>query len=400
MGTGAKPLYGALKAVPERLGRRLDHCGVLRLPAPILNLEDCSPYIRGWINYYGHFYRTRLRPTLQRIDLQMRRREFIAGFIVGVGATAAWPAIAHAQQPKMPVIAYLSSRSSQSDSSMLVAFRRGLTEAGYVEGRNVAIEYRFADGEYDHVPTLFTELTRQQVAVIVFAGFLFTWVRLVRTSQIPVIFNTGGDLVGAGLVASYNRPGGNVTGINTLVGATVGKHVSLLHELVPNATTIAVLSSLPGSASQGGQLEQAQEAAASLRLQLLVLDAKTESEINAAFASFNQRRPDGLIVFNSPFFLVHAKLIAALAARHGVPAIYPRREFAEAGGLMSYGYDVADGYREMGHYAGRILKGEKPANLPVFQPTRFQFVINLKTAKTLGLTVPPNLLAIADEVIE
>jgi len=249
---------------------------------------------------------------------------------------------------------------------------------------------------------LFTELTREKVAVIVFAGLIPTdpVVRLVRTSEIPVIFNIGADPVRFGLVASLNRPGGNVTGVNTLVGETAGKHMSLLRELVPNATTIAVLINPATGVRALPPQEQAQKAAASLGLQLLVLNANTEIEINAAFASFNQRRPDAVIVISTPLFVVHAKLIAALAARHGVPAIYPRREYAEAGGLMSYGYDVADGYREMGRYAGRILKGEKPANLPVFQPTKFLFVINLKTAKALGLTVPLTLLALADEVIE
>jgi len=224
--------------------------------------------------------------------------------------------------------------------------------------------------------------------------------RPVRASQIPVIFNIGADPVRFRLVASLNRPGGNVTGINTLVGETAGKHMSLLRELVPDATTIAVLVNPATGVRALPPQEQAQKAAASLGLQLLVLNANTEGEINAAFVSFIERRPDAVIVISTPLFLVHANLIAALAARYGVPAIYPRREYAQAGGLMSYGYNTADGYREMGHYAGRILKGEKAADLPVFQPTTFQFVINLKTAKALGLTIPPNLLAVADEVIE
>jgi putative ABC transport system substrate-binding protein len=328
----------------------------------------------------------------------MKRREFITL----LGGAAAWPLAARAQQPKMPVIGYLSSRSSESDASMLVAFRRGLSETGHVEGQNVAIEYRFANGDYDRLPTLFTELTRQRVAVIVFAGLIGAEpvMQLVRTSQIPIVFNGGtGDPVQAGLVASFNRPGGNVTGINPLVGATAAKLLSLLRDLIPNATTIAALLD---QASPGNTvwLQDAQTAAASLGLQLLVLSAHTESEISPAFASLTQRRPDALVVAPTPLFVVHAKLIAALAARHGVPAIYPRREFAEAGGLMSYGYDIADGYREMGRYAGRILKGDKPADLPVFQPTRFQFIINLKTARALGLAIPPTLLAVPDEVIE
>jgi putative ABC transport system substrate-binding protein len=332
----------------------------------------------------------------------MNRREFI----IEVGGTATWLVAAHAQQPKMPVIGYLSSRSSEADASMLVAFRRGLTETGYVEGHNVAIEYRFSDGEFGRQPTQFTELTRQQVAVIVFAAPVFAdpvVEQLIHTSQIPIVFSFGPDPVQAGLVASLNRPGGNVTGFSNLVGETAGKHVSLLREIIPNATTIAVLRNpaiIPPGFAPGVPLKDAQEAAASLGLQLLVLNANTESEINAAFASLQRRRRSALLVLFSPFFLLHAKLIAALAAHHAVPAIYVRREFAEAGGLMSYGYDVADGHRQMGNYAGRILKGEKPANMPVIRPTRFQFVINLKAARALGLTIPPNLLAIADEVIE
>ena len=224
-------------------------------------------------------------------------------------------------------------------------------------------------------------------------------VRLVQTSQIPIVFNAGLDPVRFGLVASFNRPGGNVTGVYTLTGAMMGKHLSLLRELVPNATTFAALGETPPAGLDEAQ-EELQKTAAALGLQLRVLNANSESEINAAFASLEQRRSDAFLVISGPIMQVHAKLIAALAARLAVPAVYPRREYAEAGGLMSYGYDIADGYREMGRYAGRILKGEKPANLPVFQPTRFQFIINLKTARALGLTIPPTLLAIADEVID
>ena len=330
----------------------------------------------------------------------MRRREFIAG----LGSAAAWPVAARAQQPAMPVIGYLSPRSSESDASMLAPFRQGLAETGYVEGHNVAIEYRFSNADRDRLPTLFMELTRQQVAVIVFVALPPTdpVVRLVQASQIPIIFNTGVDPVRYGLVASLNRPGGNVTGVHTFTGETGGKNLSLLRELVPNATGIAVLGNPAGAPGpvHRAALEDLHNAAASLGLQLLVLSANTEGEINAAFASLKQPRPDAILVQASPLFLVHAKLIAALAARLSVPAIYVRREYVEAGGLMSYGYNVADGYREMGHYVGRILKGEKPANLPVFRPTRFQFIINLKTAETLGLAIPRGVLALADEVIE
>jgi len=329
----------------------------------------------------------------------MRRREFIAGV---VGSAAAWPLVARAQQRGMPVIGYLSSRSLESDVSMLAAFRRGLNEAGYVEGQNVAIEHRFAGGQYDRLLALAKDLIGRQVAVIVFAGARGTIVdaawRQLRTSNIPIVFNTGIDPVLSGFVSSLNRPGGNVTGIYSLVGALTAKNLGLLRDVLPNAKTIAVLADVAGLDATA--VKDIREAAAPLGLQLIILSANTEGEIEAAFASLNQQRPDAMVVPTNPFFVTRAKLIAAFAARHGLPAIYARREFAEAGGLMSYGYDVADGYRQMGNYAGRILKGDKPADLPVVQPTRFQLVINLKTAKALGLTIPETLLATADEVIQ
>jgi putative tryptophan/tyrosine transport system substrate-binding protein len=327
----------------------------------------------------------------------VRRREVIAG----LGAAVAWPLAARAQQPAMPVIGYLSARSSESDASMLVAVRRGLGEAGYVEGRNLAIEYRFADGQYDRLPALATDLTSRHVAVIVFAGPGDGMVRFMRASQIPIVFATA-DAVRRGFVSSLNRPGGNMTGIETFAGELTAKRVGLLHELVPDANTIALLVDADGAGAGGqGQVERdAREAAATLGVQLLVLNAATEGEIDAAVAAASRQRPPAMLVQTSPFFVTRAKQIAALAARHGLPAIYARREFAEAGGLMSYGYDVADGYRQVGNYAGRILKGEKPADLPVVQPTRFEFIINLKTAKALGFEIPAKVLALADEVIE
>ena len=329
----------------------------------------------------------------------MKRRNFIT--LLG-GAAAAWPLAARAQQPAMPVIAYLSSRSAESDVSMLVAFRRGLNETGYVEGRNLAIEYRFADGQYARLPALATDLIRRQVAVIVYAGAPSpsnpdaAWQQL-RASQIPIVFNTGQDPVRAGLVASFNRPGGNLTGISTLVNLLTGKSLGLLHELVPNARTIALLHS---ALSLNTAVNDARAATATLGLQLIVLNADTNSEIDAAFATLNQQRADAMVVATSPFFVTRAKQIAALVASHRLPAIYARREFAEAGGLMSYGYDVGDGYRQMGNYAGRILKGDKAGDLPVFQPTKFELVINLKTAKALGVMVPTTLITISDELIE
>ena len=326
----------------------------------------------------------------------IKRRQFIAG----LGSAAAWPVVARAQQRATPVVGYLGVRSSETDVAMLAAVRRGLAEIGYAEGRNVAIEYRFADGQYDRLPTLAMDLTGRHVAVIIYTGAGgnpedAVW-RPLRASNIPIVFNAGTDPVLDGFVASINHPGGNITGVYSFVLALTAKHLGLLHDLIPNAKTIAVLADATGVVP----VKDVREAAAPLGLQLIILIANTEGEIEAAFAGLNQQRADAMIVATSPFFFTRAKPIAALAARHGLPAIYARREFAEAGGLMSYGYDVADGYRQMGNYAGRILKGEKPADLPVVQPTRFELVINMKTAKALGLTIPETLLATADEVTQ
>jgi putative ABC transport system substrate-binding protein len=302
----------------------------------------------------------------------------------------------------MPVIAYLSSRSAESDTSMLAAFRGGLAEAGFVEGQNLAIDYQFADGQYDRVVTLATELIRRRVAVIVFGGARgastdAVW-QLLRASQIPVVFNVGLDPVQFGLVASMNRPGGNITGVSTLVGELTGKNLGLLRELVPNAAIFALLADSSGADPFAER--DARDAVARLGLRLVALSAGTDSEIDAAFASLERQPVDAMAVAANPFYVTRARQIAALAARHRVPAIYARREFAEAGGLMSYGYNVSDSYRQMGNYAARILKGERPADLPVVQPTKFELVINLKTAKALGLDIPAKLIALSDEVIE
>jgi putative tryptophan/tyrosine transport system substrate-binding protein len=325
----------------------------------------------------------------------IKRRQFIAG----IGSAAVWPMVAQAQPSVIPIIAYLSVRSAESDRSMMAAFRRGLNQLGFEEGRNLTIEYRFAGGQYDLVPALVTEVVGRRVNVIVFVGAGSDlpdslW-RELRASQIPIVANAiVPGLLSNRLVSSYNRPGGNITGIAPL--ATLpGKYMSLLHDLVPNATTIAMLRNNRAQAEV-----EIRQAATTLGLQLLVLEAGTDGEIDAAFAALNQQQVDAMLVITSAFFVTRAKQIAALAARHGVPAIYPRREFAEAGGLLSYGYDVADGYRQMGNYAGRTLKGEKAGDLPVFQPTKFELVINLKTAKALGFEIPVKVLALADEVIE
>jgi putative ABC transport system substrate-binding protein len=329
----------------------------------------------------------------------LRRRDFIAG----LGGSAAWPLAARAQRPTMPVIGYLSGRTADSDASMLVAFRRGLGDVGYAEGRNVAIEYRFADGRYDRIPAQLTDLTQRKVGVIVLAGSTDQVpVQQVRASPIPIVFGSGGDPVGRGLVTSMNRPGGNVTGVNSLAGELSGKHLGLLHDLVPKAATIAAL--VDSIEQRGGQitfaLRDARDAAAALGQKLLVQEAGTAEEIDAQFASLDRVPADAMLVIVSPFFVTRAGQIVALAAHHRIPAIYARREFAEAGGLISYGFNVAEVYRELGRYAGRILNGEKPADLPVIQPTKFELVINLKAAKALNLTIPPGVFAIADEVIE
>jgi putative ABC transport system substrate-binding protein len=334
----------------------------------------------------------------------MRRREFIAGLGV-VASSAICPLAALAQQrPAVPVIGYLSARSSESDAAMLDAFRSGLAEIGYAEGRNVAIESRFGDAKFDRLPALAMDLIDRHVAVIIFAGAGgnpedAVW-RPLRASNIPIVFNGGAgpDPVRSGLVSSFNRPGGNITGMFPL-NPLMGKHMELLHELVPDARRIAVLVTSQYSPAAQLAKEEARQPAASLGVQLLFVMAGSEHEIEIAFAAMNQQRAEALIVVTSPIFVTRAKLIASLAGRYRVPAIYARREFAEAGGLISYGYDVAAGYRLLGGYAGRILNGEKAGDLPVFQPSKFELVINLKTANALEFEIPVKVLALADAVI-
>jgi putative tryptophan/tyrosine transport system substrate-binding protein len=326
----------------------------------------------------------------------MRRREFIAG----LGGAAAWPLTARAQQQRaMPVIGYLSGRTADSDASMLVSVRRGLGDVGYSEGRNVRIEYRFADGWSDRLSELLNDLMQRKVSVIVctavqFGGLL----QQVRSSPTPIVYIGGTDPVRWGLAASMNRPGGNVTGVYTM--ELLGKQWGLLHDLVPKAATIAALFDPSLPSEETITLPDARNAAAVFGQKLLVLEASTAEEIDAQFARLDQEPADAMLVTVSPFFVTRAGQIVALAARHRIPAIYYRREFAEAGGLLSYGDDIADGYREVGRYAGRILNGEKPADLPIIQPTKFKLVLNLKTAKALGLTIPETLLATADELIQ
>jgi putative ABC transport system substrate-binding protein len=327
----------------------------------------------------------------------MKRRELIGGL---AGAAIAFPLAARAQQPQLPLIGFLHSGSPGPFAHLVAAFREGLREAGYVEGQNVAIEFRWAEGHYDLLPEMAADLVRRQVAVIVSGGGIPAALAAKSvTRTIPIVFNGGGDPVGLGLVASLNRPGGNVTGVNVFAVALGAKRLGLLRDIVPNATLIAVLlnTNNPNTASQ---LTDIQEAARGLGQPIHFAKATTERDVDAAFASFADFRPDAMLVAADPFLYSRRNQIVRLAARQALPALYEQREFVLAGGLASYGTSLAYGYRQVGLYAGRILNGEKPADLPVVQSTKFELVINLRTAKALGLSVPSPLLSQADEVIE
>ncbi len=326
----------------------------------------------------------------------MKRREFISLF----GGAAAWPLAAGAQQPAMPVTGLLNAGSPGPLRQQVAAFHEGLKESGYVEGQNVAVEYRWAEGQYDRLPALAADLVRRQVSVIVAGGGApVVLAAKAATTTIPIVFMAGADPVASGLVPSINRPGGNITGGYHFATGLEAKRLGLLHEMVPKAATIAVLVN-PNYSEAENQLREVQEAAARLGVQLVVVRANTESDFDAAFSTVVQQRSGALLVCASPFFNTRREQLVVLAARHALPTIYEWRDFAAAGGLVSYGTSLADAYRQAGVYADRILKGAKPADLPIVQSTKFEFVINLNTAKALGLTIPPGVLAIADEVIE
>jgi putative ABC transport system substrate-binding protein len=323
------------------------------------------------------------------------RREFIAA----LGGVAAWPLASRAQQPAIPVVGYLDANSPGPGANLVAAFRQGLSETGYVEGRNVAIEYRWADGQYDRLPALAADLVRHQVAVIAACSTSGPGLAAkAATSTIPIVFQTGGDPVQDGLVASMNRPSGNVTGVSRLSVALEPKRLQLLRELVPKATTIAFLVN-PTNPRFELVLRQMEEPARALGLRLHVLKASTE-ELDSIFASLVQLGVGALLVAQEPTYDRRRAQIIALASHHAIPAMYADRNYAVAGGLMTYDASPIDSFRQVGIYSGRILKGEKPSDLPIMQPTKFALVINLKTAKALGLDVPPTLLSTADEVIE
>jgi putative tryptophan/tyrosine transport system substrate-binding protein len=327
----------------------------------------------------------------------MKRRAFI--WLLG-GAAATWPLAARAQQAGMPVVGFLRSTSANASIDVVAALRRGLAEAGYTEGQNIAIEYRWAEGHNDRLPALVADLVRRQCALIVAGGDAAAHAAKTATATVPIVFATGEDPVKVGLVSRLNRPGGNVTGISFYNSADLeSKQLELLREVVPKAAVIGVLVN-PTMAAVQSQESEAQVAARALGLQLFVVNAGSERDFDTAFTTLVEHRIEALLIVGNALFTSQRYRLVAVAARYALPTIYPLREFVAAGGLMSYGGSLTDAYRQVGVYAGRILKGEKPADLPVTLPTKFELVINLQTAKGLGIEIPPMLLARADEVIE
>ena len=325
----------------------------------------------------------------------MRRRQFVTMMAIAAVASAVG---ARAQQPKMPVVGFLNAGSPDGYAPYATGFLKGLNETGYVDGRNVAVDYQWARGQYDRVGVLAADLVRRRVAVIA-TNTPTAPVAKAATTEIPIVFVSTGDPVTGGLVASFNRPGGNLTGVGLLGPELETKRLELLHELVAGTTPIGVLVN-PANPAADLQLRKLQEAAGVIGRQIDIFRATTSAEIDKAFEIAAKQGTAALLVVQDPFYNSRREQLVALAARHKKPVAYPLREFADMGGLMSYGHDLVDGYRQMGVYAGRVLRGEKPADLPVVQPTKFEFVINLKTAKTLGLAIPASLLVTADEVIE
>ena len=328
----------------------------------------------------------------------MRRREFIR--LLG-GAAAAWPLAARAQQPLMPVVGFLNAASAEGYTRQLTAFLKGLGEAGYVDGRNVTIEYRWADGRSDRLPAMAADLVQRQVAVIAATSTPAALAAKASTTTVPIVFETGADPVRLGLVANLNRPGGNITGVTQLSQEVAPKRLQMLHELLPMATSIALLINPSEPTAAETQSRDVLSAARNLGLELHVLNASSESDLDGVFAEVTKMRVGGLVIGGSPFFTSRTKQLGALALRHAVPTVYSYREFAMAGGLLSYGADIADAYHLVGNYTGRILKGDKPGDLPIQQATtKVEMYINLKTAKALGVSIPNTLIGRADEVIE
>jgi putative tryptophan/tyrosine transport system substrate-binding protein len=327
----------------------------------------------------------------------MNRRSFITL----IGAAAAWPLVVRAQQPAMPVVGFVNASSANASADRARAFRKGLSEAGYVEGQNVTVEYDWLEGQFDRLPSLMADLVRRHVAVIATpAGNLAAQAAKAATATIPIVFGVGEDPVRLGLVTSLARPGGNATGINFFAQETTAKRLGLLHDLVPRGVRVAVLVNPANAATAEATLRDIPGAARALGLQLQFLNASTSHEIEAAFANVVRERADALFVTGDAFFGSRRVQFATLASRHGIPAAYGARDFVEVGGLMSYATDSRDMFRQVGAYTGQILKGAKPAELPVLQSTKFEFVINLQTARALGLELPNALLIAADEVIE
>ena len=327
---------------------------------------------------------------------QLKRREFMAL----LGGAAAWPLAARAQQLAMPVIGVISAGSRDTYVELLAAFRQGLKEGGYVEGQTVAIESRWADGQFDRLPGLAADLVQRRVAVIVTTGGSSSRAAMAASSTTPIVFLSQSDPINSGFVASFNRPGGNATGITLLTAPLVAKRLEIALQLAPTGTPVGYLMNPEDTKEAGDYLREAQAAAQAIDQRLIIVNASRQHDMAAAFAALVDQRAGALIVSTDPYLFGRRNQIIALAARHSLPTIYDRREFAAAGGLITYGTHLADAYRQIGVYAGRILKGEKPADLPVVQPTKFELVINLGIAKALRLQVPDKLLALADEVIE